>query len=127
MIDHIHNEAKFNQIVSFEGIGEGNHRPSDIDGFFDYKGEVFVFLECKTKGNEMSIGQRRGLEYLLKAISKPAILIIFEHETPEDEHVLAVNCKVQKFLYKGLYYPYDKTVGQLIEHFIAQNYENTNT
>ncbi len=117
MTDHVYNEQKFNQIHSFEGIGEGNHRPSDIDGFFDYEGRIFIFLEGKTNGATMKRGQEFGLTSLSRAIQKPNIVIQYEHETPEHQHVLVKNCKVTRFYFLGKWHESNQTVLELIYAF----------
>jgi len=80
MNDHIKTRKRFFQLQGFDGLKRRRGiMPSDIDGAMDYGGQAFVFLEGKYRDKWMEAGQSRFYANLIKAISYPAILIIYNH------------------------------------------------
>ena len=91
--DEVQNKAKFKQRILFEGlIRRDRITPTDIDGFIDYKGNAFVFLEAKTGEADMKYGQKLAYINLIQRLQKAgalAICILFKHNTPSHEHIKA--------------------------------------
>lgn len=94
------NEDRLRQPISYEGLNLTNGRiPTDIDGFLDYNGDMFVFIEGKTQGTEMSKAQRLAFsnnntsykDYIL------AFTIVFHHNVPALEIVIAKDQMVTEF------------------------------
>jgi hypothetical protein len=73
--------------------------PTDIDGFIDYGGNAFVYLEGKVEGQDLSMGQRIALERVVRSHWKanhPTIAIVYEHNIPYYEEVMVHECLVTK-------------------------------
>ena len=73
--------------------------PTDIDGFIEYDGRLFVNFEGKYKGTPMKFGQRLSFEHLIqshKRAGDTAFFILYEHETPCDQDVIVKDCLVTK-------------------------------
>ena len=84
---------RYKQLISYEGMVR--HRgitPTDIDGFIDYSGNVFLYLECKLLSKELDYGQRMALENVVKshdACGKKGCAAIFRHNLKPDELIPA--------------------------------------
>ena len=93
------NRSRARQIVDFEGLKWGTCRPTDIDMSWDFKGEVFFFVEAKLESKPLTIGQRLHLEGLvngLRAGGKMAIAIHASHTvTDPDSDIMAQDMIVQ--------------------------------
>jgi len=91
--DEVQNQEKFKQRILFEGlIRKDRITPTDIDGFIDYKGKAFVFLEAKTGEADMKYGQKLAYINLIQTLKKAgtdAICILFKHNTPSHQHIKA--------------------------------------
>lgn len=100
MFEHITNMERFSQQICFGGLRfERGIKPTDIDGFLEFDGIEFVFLEYKYKGKELPWGQRLALTRLFEVISqgKGNVLgIIAEHETESSSHVPGNTCRVKE-------------------------------
>lgn len=96
-----------------------NITPTDIDGFIDYNGQAFLFLEGKKIDANFPTGQRRSLEHLCDKISAPAACIVFEHNTPDTQDIDVSNCLVKQYYYQGKWYQIDdfRTVIEQVEKF----------
>ena len=84
----IRNRAYAQQIRDFSGLRFGSITPTDIDGFFEIAGRVFVFIEAKHGASQMPRGQRLAMERLVDAIHSPpnryAAAFIASHNTDGD-------------------------------------------
>tara|TARA_R110002096_G_scaffold129332_2_gene278083 strand:+ start:689 stop:1108 length:420 start_codon:yes stop_codon:yes gene_type:complete len=99
---------RLRQALVFEGMQFGPSKKmkhGDIDGFIDFKGEFFVFVENKLMGNDLNIGQRLGLEHIVKAIDSgiaKAIAFVVNHNVKEcEEPVMLKDCEVIEYYYNG--------------------------
>ena len=68
----INHPQRAKQIISFEGMERTDRDiiPTDIDGFIDYRGKVFVYMEAKLVGAQFPDGQRWALESAVKSHDK---------------------------------------------------------
>ena len=74
------------QLLDFEGLKWGSCRPTDIDMAWDFKGDVFFFVEAKLAGKPLTIGQRLHLEGLVNGLTaggKMAVAIHAEHSVTD--------------------------------------------
>ena len=96
---------RYKQLISYEGMVR--HRgitPTDIDGFIDYSGNVFLYLECKLLSKELDIGQRKALENVVKshdASDKKGCAAIFKHNSKPDEIIMAKDQYVSEIYLLG--------------------------
>jgi hypothetical protein len=75
-------------MYSFEGIiRRRGITPTDIDGFIEYGGELFIFFEGKCEGVTMLEGQKSAYKSLIDIIGRGgglAFCFTFEHERLEN-------------------------------------------
>jgi hypothetical protein len=101
-MNEIEHRDRARQIMSFENMRRRwGLRPTDIDGFQEYCGKLFIYLEGKLINKSMDIGQKRAFEHICesyyehdtepKSLSKHfAWVLIFEHNTrPEEDVIIA--------------------------------------
>ncbi len=125
----IENRNRAQQIIDFSDIRYGNCTPTDLDGFIELNGEIFVFFEYKFGDNEMPYGQRLALERLVDIVgdAKPAILIVAQHCKPPEEDIDGGDAKVLK-IRTGRRWVTDwvvgKTVREVTDTFINRRYYN---
>lgn len=96
IIKHI---DRFKQVISFVGMERIRRiTPTDIDGFIDYGGKFFIYMECKKDGKALDLGQRLALENVVKshiAAGHKACAILFTHNTPFDEVIICKDAPVK--------------------------------
>jgi len=96
----INHPKRAKQIISFEGMERRRGIiPTDIDGFIDYKGGVFVYMEAKLVGADVPDGQRWALESAVKSHDQvkgkegekghKASAVLFRHNTQAEEVIIA--------------------------------------
>jgi len=88
------------QLMNYEGMEWESMTPTDIDGFLDYRGKYFVYMEGKVVGKDLLRGQELALENATKSHAKAghkAIAIVFEHDTPVEQQVFVKNCRVVRY------------------------------
>lgn len=88
------NRDRAKQLISFEGMKRrGNLAPTDIDGFQEYRGKLFIYFEGKVAGKNMDIGQRCAFTNICESYYKNpehfAWVLVFEHNTPINKDVIA--------------------------------------
>lgn len=119
---------RMKQVISFEGMNVlGNITPTDIDGYFEIHGEIFVFFEMKLEGCCLPEGQRlaltRNVDYLQSA-GREAVLFVCTHNViDKTQPVMAKDAKVQKIYYKGKITDLSHknyTLKFCVEKFVAQ-------
>ena len=92
------------QIISFEGMERRRGIiPTDIDGFIDYKGGVFVYMEAKLVGAPVTVGQRLALENVVKSHEQSenkACAVIFRHNTRAEDIIIAKDQVVDETYFK---------------------------
>jgi hypothetical protein len=90
--DVIQNRERAQQINSFEGMNFPRRGiPTDIDGYIEYDGHLFINFEGKHKNTEMKYGQRLSFEHLVQSHQRAgdtAFVLHYEHEVPADEDVI---------------------------------------
>tara|TARA_Y100000593_G_C4322320_1_gene344571 strand:- start:7460 stop:7870 length:411 start_codon:yes stop_codon:yes gene_type:complete len=93
--------SRASQIISFTGLERRrNIAPTDIDGFIDYNGNAFVYMDAKYGDVKLSIGQRKAYENLVKSHTlsgKQSVAFIFRHNTPVGEDVIAKDGLVEEY------------------------------
>jgi len=90
------------QPCDFKNLRDGKKMPTDIDGFYDHNGTHFIYIEVKSKGKDMTMGQRIALERLCDATQRAgvhSIVLVAEHDT--DKVIDVGNCTVVKYRFKG--------------------------
>ena len=102
----IRNRNFARQLRDFSGLRWGKITPTDIDGFVDFQDKIFVFIETKFNGREMSTGQRMALERLCDACAaggKHSIVLIASHanEDAENTDIDVANLPVVQFRTNG--------------------------
>jgi hypothetical protein len=100
----IRNRPKAKQLMAFDGMQYGKCRPTDIDVSMDWQGKTFIFVEMKTQGAPLTIGQRIHLEGLVRAIvagGKHAIAILAIHVTPDCEEDVQVSTAIPIMKFDG--------------------------
>jgi hypothetical protein len=110
-----HTPNRSRQERDFSGLTYGKITPTDLDGVIEYHDKGYVLIEVKVNGNDMPTGQRLALERLCDDLqnTKPTILIVGIHDTPSDEAIDFGACVVEKYRYKGAWYP-DKKITDYI-------------
>lgn len=103
--------GRMKQVISFEGMNiMGNITPTDIDGYFEAQGKLFVFFEMKREGCDLPYGQRLALTRNVDCIQtagREAALFICTHNVADiTKPVIAKDTIVQKIYYKGKVYDY---------------------
>lgn len=111
------------QLMSFEGMQWDSMTPTDIDGFLDYRGKYFVYMEGKVVGKDLLRGQELALENATQSHVKAghkAIAIVFEHNTPVEQDVIVKNCRVVRYYFKNEWQETQqpRTVKELIDLFL---------
>jgi hypothetical protein len=93
------------QINDFSGlVRHRNITPTDIDGYLDYNGVAFLFMEGKHVNAKRSYGQRRSFENLCNAIiagGRLACALIYTHEVPVGEDIDVSLCIVDEAYWCG--------------------------
>jgi hypothetical protein len=110
------------QINDFSGLIR--HRgitPTDIDGFIDYAGVAFLFMEGKHTNAKIPLGQKLSFKHLCDAIingGRLACAIIYTHNTGVEQDVDVANCMVKEAYWAGKWrLVADRTVKQFIESY----------
>jgi len=99
------------QIISFEGMERRRKIiPTDIDGFIDYSGKVFVYMEAKLVGADVPDGQRWALESAVKSHDQvkgkegekghKASAVLFRHNTQAEEVIIAKDQNVDEMYFE---------------------------
>jgi len=101
----IKNREAAKQINDFSGLSWGKITPTDIDGFVEFGGKLFVCMECKYKNAEMGKGQKLALLRTSAAIHNPpktyASLVLAKSEHPVEEDIDYANLDVAKVWFPG--------------------------
>jgi hypothetical protein len=95
----IRNRDKAAQLLAFDGMTYGRCRPTDIDASMDWQQRTFIFVEIKTEGVALTVGQRIHLEGLVKAIKaggKEAYAILACHQTRTKDDVHVAICRTDR-------------------------------
>jgi hypothetical protein len=114
---------KQSKLISYEGMER--HRkitPTDIDGFIDYNGNAFVYMDAKLLGTPVQLGQRMALEHIIDShcmAGHYSLAMIFEHDCYDSSEVInAKYCKVDTVYWEGLWRKEStRTVIEVIQAF----------
>jgi len=117
----IYNREYAAQLRDFSGLRYGKITPTDIDGFMDFGGKAFVFIEAKYGDSEMPFGQKLALERLCDACDKGginAVVLVASHNTREDIDFAAMTVTMVR--HNGVWRPprRELTVRQTIDAFL---------
>jgi hypothetical protein len=99
----IKNREKAAQLLAFDGLQWGRCSCTDIDMSLDWQGKTFVFVEVKTEGVPLTVGQRIHLEGLVKGLKrggKEAYAIVACHQTKLSQDVHVAQCRTDR-VYNG--------------------------
>lgn len=83
----INNREQHEKFVDFSNLKFDKISPMDFDAFFEFKDELFIFVETKYKDATMPLGQRLALERVCDAIQSPdqrAIVFVTSHSSDGD-------------------------------------------
>lgn len=93
------------QIIDFSGMRFGNITPTDIDGFFERRDEIFIFYEFKYGGATMPRGQELALKRTIDAIAasgRKAALFVCSHNVDDVlKDIDAAKANVNWYYYEG--------------------------
>lgn len=94
------------QIKDFSNLGIG---ATDIDGLIEYHNKLYILMEAKAGGGQLSTGQRLALERLCDDLSKTkkCILFIGTHWTNPDQQIDFSELIVNKYYFNGKWNEYD--------------------
>lgn len=99
----IRNREYAKQLRDYRGMVWGKISPTDIDGFIDFGGRLFVFIEGKHGNASMPCGQALALERLCRACHAPpfrsAIILLCTHDTDGD--IDYAHCPVARYYWAG--------------------------
>ena len=121
----VRNRKRAEQGRDYSGMKFGTITPSDIDGFMDFGGRLFVFIELKLVGAPFERGQKWAYERLVDACERvgiPSIVIVARHTTPDDQLIPAASCVVSEFRIGGRWRePKDPsiTLRAMVDLFVA--------
>jgi hypothetical protein len=94
------NRDRARQLISFKGLEHGTALASDIDGFIEWRGLGYIFIEVKYGEKELPLGQRLAYERVARDLRKPAIVIVSYHHINDVETDIEVaDCAVREIFY----------------------------
>ena len=99
----IRNRDKAKQLLAFDGLSWGTSRCTDLDVSLDWGQQTFCFIEIKTEGVPLTVGQRIHLTGLVDGLrkgGKEAYAIVACHVTPTTEDVHVAQCRTDS-IYSG--------------------------
>lgn len=78
-----------------------NITPTDMDGYVEFGGELFVFFDLKSKGATILYGQELSFTRLVDSLKTRAVFIVADHDTPFGEEILADKAVVTRWYERG--------------------------
>lgn len=100
---------RFGQAINFSGMKFGSITPTDVDAFFEIRGEIFVFYEVKMAGSRMPYGQELALTRLIDALDaagKHAVLFVGWHNVRNPAlDVFMANTVLHQLYWRGSWRP----------------------
>ena len=99
---------RYKQLISYEGlVRHRNITPTDIDGFIDYNGCAFFYIEGKHEdkynNGGLDFGQKRAIENLVNSNTQAghtAAAIVFTHTCNSDEVIMAEKQPVREVYFQ---------------------------
>ena len=123
----MHNEVLATQRRDYSGLRFKNITPTDVDGFMEIQGRVFIFFELKHESmlpvdHSVFDGQRVAMERLVDTLPKPALFAYVGHNCRECDMIVADGCVVCEYRSNAHWYNgRGLTLRQLIEHFLCKH------
>jgi hypothetical protein len=99
--DYIHNHDKFNQKIDFSSFGTKS--TTDIDAIHDFNGKLWMVLEAKTVGSDITLGQHILLQNLVKSLgaTRPTFAVVAHHDVKASEAITGNNLSVSTVYSSG--------------------------
>jgi hypothetical protein len=75
------------QLKDFSGLTWGKISPTDIDGFLEFSGKLFIIIETKYDGAPLPYGQKLALERICDGLTHGdahAVLVLTKHNSSGD-------------------------------------------
>lgn len=117
----IRNREYAKQLRDFSGLCFGKISPTDIDGFLDFGGKAFVFIETKHGGAMPPFGQKLALERVCDACQRSGVetlLIVASHDTAEDVDVGSLPVIAHRYKEKWKKPKQQTSVRQYVDQFL---------
>ena len=95
---------RYKQFVDWSGVRVGNITPTDIDGFFEYHDEAFLFYELKLEGAPFEYGQKTAFMRLVDSLvesKRYAVLFYCEHSVHDASKTIYAADSVVMEIYLG--------------------------
>jgi hypothetical protein len=114
------------QIIDFSGMRFGNITPTDIDGFFERRDEIFIFYEFKYGEASMPEGQKKALKRTIDAITasgRKAALFVCSHDVSDaTQDIDAAKAKVRWYYYdhRQIWEHKDRNVKEATDAYLAK-------
>lgn len=107
MRGEIENRERARQLRDFSGLRWGAITPTDIDGFVEFGGKLFVWIEAKYQDATLPDGQRLALERVCDGVTskeRAAAVLIIEHDSPPDKDIYFATCQVREYRWHSTWY-----------------------
>jgi len=118
----IKNRKYIQQIKDFSNLKFLNGiSPTDIDGFLDFGGKKFVFIEAKYKTSKLKYGQRLALERLVDSCTDggiDSIVLVCSHNSDSDIDVSQAIVNQYRYRHKWYMHNKNETIKDFIGRFI---------
>jgi len=120
----IQNRERKRQIIDYSGLRYGKITPTDLDGFIEYRNELFALYEYKYKKERgMSAGQYKALVRVIDAVQRgglEAALFLVKHDQEDPEKDIdGANSIVDRYYYKGKWnYNVNRTAKEVTDSFM---------
>lgn len=122
-------QRRFHQAVDFKGLRFENITPTDIDGFVEYRGKVFILFKFKHVDATYDIngGQMKALTMTCDAIqtdSRHAMILLCRHDKPPHMDIVAYETLVEAVYHKRVwwdYRPFNRTAGEVFLRIMEKN------
>lgn len=97
--------SRYKQLISYEGLKRRrNITPTDIDGFIDYNGVSFVYMDAKLENKTLDYGQKLAYQHVVDSHSTAgheSCAIIFRHNEPPENIIDAHSSIVSEIYYNS--------------------------
>ena len=128
----IYNRERAQQLRDFSGLRFGNITPTDIDGYVEFNDTLFIWIEGKSRGNDLPYGQKLALTRMCQIIHgttnhwgkvRTAVVIVVEYDTPADQDIDYAQAGVACVFYDGKWIEPSQpvTLRQEIENLLKQH------
>jgi len=103
----IYHRARAEQLLIWPELRWGNIRPTDVDAFVDFRGDVFVWGEVKLRGKDVPQGQRIAMDNMRKVYAdagRKYLFFIAEHNVPCGQDIRLEDTTVRRYCWHGGYW-----------------------